>query len=367
MSRWITLFCLLSLSLMPQLAQAKKVYGLQSLNAPSASKEEVQDIVPEEEFHLTPQDLKKANFKRLGELLRQDHPIPMPQATDSYRMKKHLAWDPVRFYAMLKKGSPIEDNRTHQILTTSMSYYVLVQQEDYRGKVITLFTKKGQAKYNTSMKFIIPLEQDLAIMPTPSALETYPPRKQSELRLVDPYLTLGHRFLWQNEIVFPFYFEKAFDTNLRGTTAYRLEYQLFYMWDFPLKLGALVNYQKMSWKTDDGSGSWNSTNIGPILLFTIYNWERVRLEGMGSWQSAYRSSLQFDDQYYNMVANYWQVGLQAIIPYWVGGWVAGLYYRQSMVAFQDTLPATSPSNFNEGERRIYSWGINLGYHWDMNL
>jgi hypothetical protein len=357
--RWIIFTALIFLACgHSALARQKRIYGVESVSLGPTL---------ETEFHLDPEALKKANFARLEELLNNARPIPT-RWTEEQRLEKNLSWEPIRFLAMLKQGTYLQTIPEGKVKYVNRVYYVMVQQEDFRGKLITVFNKQGQPKYHTQINNIVALEQDLNLLSSPPRFETYPPRKESELRLVDKFIPLAHRFLWQREAFYPYYFERATQSQSVNASATRLEYNLFYMWDFPLKPGMAINKQQATWQTQRGETySWDSTNIGPIVLYPIRNYDKYRIDATLSWQISRQSQLYSSTTSYQIDANSWQVGLQAIIPWWIGGFVIGGHYRQGRVAFQSELPPQTPAHPSEEKRPVHSLGINLGFHWDMVL
>ena len=289
--------------------------------------------------------------------------------TEEKKAIRHFT-DPFR--VIIKKDSVLYTNEKKPY-SLPRDIYAYVTEETKGGYEIYILDKDQKIAYRTINTNIIPIEDDLQIMPTPSTYREYP--KREAYALIDTSLQLENFVNAHLEYIQDDYLKDLFVSLLpegvevpESFTAIgkRLEYKVFYKWQIPIEFGINLNYQEGSWQGDASGLIWRSMFFGPVAQYTFYNGLTYDFNVQMSYQQSlfYKANSLTDNFSFSYSTNALEFNLNALRPTPVGKILFGLSFRRAKASLKDTT-VTLKRNPERGN--MDSVSILLGYNFDLEF
>lgn len=165
----------------------------------------------------------------------------------------------------IKTGSPIrrlDDNSSHKVFKDIyVRYYKLEDEDSYRY----LLNKDGSVSWRIRSKYVEPIEEDLVLYEPP---QRYTPAPKNIVRTVyDRKLSILPELSFYTGLVQGDYMADLFeDKKARSGLSNQYGLHFFTKWKIPVKAGAVLHYEKASYRLRGGGQVlYSAFSLGPQI------------------------------------------------------------------------------------------------------
>ena len=275
------------------------------------------------------------------------------------------AQDKKPYTVYLKPGAIITHLKTKKTLATDKGVYVKVLESNYQKRdIFTIFDKKGIPQYETTSESLVEFDNDVRLLPVHRADVIYPP--QSPLKLADKNIWLDSSFNIHLDNIQTSEFNSIYSDNLESVVATRFELKTVYgHLDFPIKIGASINYQGASWRNDFDQVNLSILSFGPLFTYDFYTDDTLKISALlgAEFAPVYKTSSGDSQEDYK--AMIYDLGVESVWSTEFGFWSVGSHIRKHNIS----LIKTSRPDVNPvlNEITLTSLGLMIGYKYEWDL
>jgi len=207
--------------------------------------------------------------------------------------KVYPTGDPENFKIFLKKGVQVFDKKFNYTKTIYRDIYVNAVREYPTAPFFKILDKLGHARYEANAEDVVYLNETIDLKPRPKTYEIQ--ISSPKAAAYDQKSNLEHSISIGAENFTANYFSLIADNpNTDDASAFRLDYELYHLWDFPVNFGLLLSYEYGTW---DPGWTWNSMyfGLGIKVPWKLATW--ISLEGQVNWQTSMFFSFKGEASY----------------------------------------------------------------------
>lgn len=264
----------------------------------------------------------------------------------------------------LKEGTVITGIKDHQSVALSKGIYAKVLElNPQRRDQFYVYDNSGVARYLTSAKGIVEIENDIRILPNINAARIYPPK--SALKATDKIARFDSQLSlhFDNLGVAPF--NDIYSDQIANVISTRYEVRTLYVSQLPFKFGFNMNYQSAYWKNDFEQVKLSILSFGPLFKMNVYQTDRFNAHALFGAEIApiYEGvTSRFKDKY---AAQLYDLGIESEWMSPMGILTFGSHFRHHEVS----LTQSNRINLEEmpKEFAVNSLGLMLGYKLEWEL
>lgn len=269
------------------------------------------------------------------------------------------------YTVFLKPGTVLTRLSDKTNVVIDKGIYAKVLETNYKKRdLFYVYDKSGAAKYETTAEGITEFDSDIRLLPVHQADVVYP--APGKLQLSDNSLYLDSSFNIHFDNLKTTEFNAIYSDNLESVVATRFELRTIYTHlDYPVKIGANVNYQRTSWQNDVDTVNLSILSYGPLFQYEFYKDDSVSVSALlgAEFSPIYRtSSGESTDRYKALLYDF---GIESVWSTEYGYWNIGSHLRRHNLS----LKQSNRSGLNPvvDEIQISSFGVMVGYkhEWDL--
>lgn len=319
-------------------------------------------------------DLKQSDFEVLKPLKPRNTNLDYEKKLAVAHAKKRQA----ELESIIESGDHLVSLERDSLLEDLDSKEVFILKREINAYVYRLVDsngckyikdKSGKVRFKVEQRYVHDLNYIADLKPNPKHFtEIARPIDVQNIERLKKFITQfnfhfeAHNSRYMQEVA-----EKRYDQMNSGN---RLESVFYLHWEFPVELGASVNYQSYAYTTvTSGDAKFRALNIGPVVRFDVGEWGNSPLKMHFSYQQDFGATYTYrinDAVYTNvMKQNAAEIGLERLTQNKYGRFILGLNYRRSMMATRQT--SDSSLKTSSGDRSANSLGLYLGQDVDFNL
>lgn len=320
--------------------------------------------------------LSEVDFSVLEPIRHQDKNLEAKDTQDEEKvrdLKRKVELKTIvesgQYLAVIRADTYLESLDGTEIFKTKKDLNVYVYREPDHDKFKYVLDTKGQVRYKVQQKAVEDVTLVADMKPKPEQFSEV--ENKLELASHDKFshlLTqynlhmeaLGSRYL--QEIA-----EARYDNIVRSMRAEAIGY---IKWNFPLELGASVNYQTATISTlYSANAVFRSWNVGPIVRWHAFNWDETEYRMHFSFQQSLASTYQYqilDARFVTVMSTQTaELGLEGFSPNKYGRMTYGINLRRQWLA----ITASEDKYVLLGARSntADSIGFYIGHDFDIAL
>jgi len=287
-----------------------------------------------------------ADFSAVEELT----PPPKKYKELAEQEKESPKGEPQDFHIYLKKGTRVKDLKYHYTKTVYRDILVKAVREYPSAPFFKILDRKGKPRFEVGASDVNYVGDTIDLNPKPKKFEIQtkgPQNRAYDIKAKFQHVLGLNLESWDAS----YFYSLTKNQNTSDANAFKIDYKLYHLWDFPVNFGLLISYENGSWDP----WAWNSFYFGMGLKipWNIASW--ITLEGHITWQTSLFFSFKGDGSSYNLTNNYVGLALELIFKTGAGDYFVGVQYKKIYWSAKNQpieLPAEKSSSS--------AIGVNLG-------
>ena len=169
------------------------------------------------------------------------------------------------YRALIKRGSRLYSMNLNEVYLVSRDTIAMANEITKGGSLAFIYNKNGEAKYIAVSKSIEKIEEHFDLNNYLDATLEY--KRTYKHKIQDYNLELEHSFNMHFEDVKAIYFAEVFNGTSTGGRANRVEYRVFFPWEFPIEFGLSTSFQDGRYDNFSGTqvADWNAVYAGSYI------------------------------------------------------------------------------------------------------